>query len=539
MDEDQQPDTATMPPTQEAVPQEPIKDVGTFWERLDEVLQLVKTGGATQNKQLEEILDQFPQYEKVSGDDYKSFIFQPERIAISSNDDQTLVTARDNSLYTSGHASAERFSSFRINFRKALRNVKSIQLLSAVIPNATQNIPDESVCFFYYKLRSIQEASQGEWNGFPIYIPGDLVTIAALNQSYACKVQNNGINPSVTYWTLSPLTATLTWNATTAYVAGTRVLYNGVAYSCVTDNTNIIPGQVYWIPITVPPVPTLPNYYDLNPYHINVVYLFPTFGYPPESEVLANQNGFNRTFQDYADLVTALNFCVTNIGAFYPANSTATIPDDITFQYNATLNKIQMIPNPAEVAAGYYYLPCGYADPNIQAYMDSNSALTFFGLNVPGVFVSQTTLNLRLGYTWNGIFPDPFSTGTVLANLNFISTLLWYLRPKNPALAPWAQDLLTFNSYPDLVNTGSVRIYADITLGSTEDSSNEGGLLSVVPVNANNLGVAFYQNNFNNPLTKIPRNITELGIRMLTDNGLPYYLPNSATVLLELAITYY
>ena len=108
-------------------------------------------------------------------------------------------------------------------------------------------------------------------------------------------------------------------------------------------------------------------------------------------------------------------------------------------------------------------------------------------------------------------------------------------------------NLITFNSYPDLVNTSCVRIYADFTLSSTLDSlgsalpigtSTQQGLLSIIPINTNNLGVGFYQNNFNNPLTKIPQNITEIAIFMLTDQGVPFYLPNSATVLLELAIEY-
>ena len=566
------------PTEEEPKEKQPIKDVATFWERLDEVLDLVKTGGTIQNKQLDEILEQFPDFEKTKVDAFKSFIFQPERISLSSNDDQTFLTARSNSLYTSGHAFAERFSSFRINFRKALRNVKSIQLLSAVIPNATQNIPDEAVCFFYYKIRTTEQAFNG-YNPATNYLPGDLAGLGANN--YACRIPNTGINPSIVYWievenywelislpvnnpwnistTYFPgalvsylgnsyrcITAsqgiepypTTTWNSTTAYVITDYVYYNNKVYYCLTANTGIIPGETYWININLPINPNLPNYYDLNPYHIYVVYLYPTFGNLPESQPAANENGFNRTFQDYNDLVGALNYCVTNNGLL--GNTNATIPNDIQFVYNATLNKIQMIPNNDEIIAGNYYMPCGYGDPNIQQFMNLPTTQTFFGVNYPGVFLPETTLNLRLGYTWNGIFPDPFQSPDILTDVQFSNTLLWYLRPKSVAYpVPWNEDILTFNSYPDLVNTASVRIYADVVLGSTEDSSNEGGLLSVIPVNASNLGIGFYQNNFNNPLTKIPRNIMEIQIRMLTDNGLPYNLPNSATVLLELAIDYY
>ena len=73
---------------------------------------------------------------------------------------------------------------------------------------------------------------------------------------------------------------------------------------------------------------------------------------------------------------------------------------------------------------------------------------------------------------------------------------------------------------------------------AVQDPQNLDGLLSLVPINATNLGVSFYQNNFNNPLTKIPDNITQIGITMLNDQGLPFYMPNSAVVLLELAVEY-
>ena len=115
------------------------------------------------------------------------------------------------------------------------------------------------------------------------------------------------------------------------------------------------------------------------------------------------------------------------------------------------------------------------------------------------------------------------------------------MRPSDPiyTVTVMAQDRTTANSYPDLVNTSCVRIYCDVTLSSTEDSLGTKGLLSVVPVNTSNLGVGFYQNNFNNELTKIPQIISEVGITMLNDQGQPFYLPNSATVILELGITYH
>jgi small-conductance mechanosensitive channel len=57
-------------------------------------------------------------------------------------------------------------------------------------------------------------------------------------------------------------------------------------------------------------------------------------------------------------------------------------------------------------------------------------------------------------------------------------------------------------------------------------------------MNASNLGVTFYNTTLYCPLTKISDQIYEIEIRMLTDTGQPYTIPNSAIVSLELALTY-
>ena len=137
------------PVTEEPVKtQAPITDVGTFWQRLDEVLQLVKSGGTANNK-LESILETFEETAQINQTPYRSFIFQPERMSITSNDDVIPNNEVVVEVVTKngGHQPAETFSQFRIRFEKSLVNVKSIQLLSAVIPNAIQNIPDNQLIY--------------------------------------------------------------------------------------------------------------------------------------------------------------------------------------------------------------------------------------------------------------------------------------------------------------------------------------------------------------------------------------------------------
>lgn len=478
-----------MEPNQEETAQEeqaPIKDVKTFWERLDEVLN--------QNNQMKErmneLLEQFPDTAPV-GALYRSSVFQPERVCLSSNNSQEIqYTPGVEQNPQSGHQPGETFYQFRNRLQRALVNVKSIQLLSAVVPNVIQNIPDNQTIFFYYKIPRLSETAVA-WSAISLYQPADVVT------------------------------------------------YNGSYYVALEPNQNVIPGSDpdtwYLSPVNGP------NYYKIfaNPEEvINVVILLPTFAYTADLLPGVNQTLFNRTFTSYGDLVDTLNACAQSA-------ITASDPGDIEFTYNDTLNKIQM----EGLSIDYYYLPCGYDDERINVYLANYLNDPFWSppaplqtpeLNPYDMWSQGYTLNLRLGFTWNGQIP--FFDGTD-ASEDLIQNALWnYLRPTDPVfIAPYQydQDILTFNSYPDLVNTSTVRILCDVVQGSTEDTNEQVGLLSIIPMNTSNLGVTFYQNNFNNELTKIPKIITEIGITLINDQGQPFVLPNSAVVLLELAITYH
>lgn len=502
MNQDQQQELPTVQQETEAPVEEevaPTKSVKNFWERLDEVF----TQNTELRERMEELVEQFPDTEKVNGP-YKSFLFQPERICISSNDDPNeniisttsdfSVTEDGQVLSTGGHQIAETFSTFRIVLERPLMEVKSIQLLSAVIPNAIQNIPDNSTVFYYYRLPSLSLSSLGEFNIGTTYNRGDVV-YSTPNTSYYCCAVDGTVG-------ISPETDASVWKS-----AGP----NGAR----------------------------PNYFAITQDNMNAVFLNPTSGLPADFTNAVLNTTYNRTFTGYDDLVSSLNLCALSAG-----QTAGTAPvGTLEFAYNEALNKIQMIPDPAQIAQGYSFFPAGYDDPNIPLFMEP-------GVGGGGIFEELIvnfqrgyTLNLRLGFTWNGRYSDPFEQNPYLpGSLNTArQNLYWYLRPTDINFGPaatFAQDRITANNYGDLVNTSCVRVYCDFIYGSTQDSNNQQGLLSIIPVNTTNLGVAFYQNNFNNPLTKIPKIITEIGIRLVNDQGLPYLLPNSAVVLLELAIEY-
>jgi hypothetical protein len=296
-----------------------------------------------------------------------------------------------------------------------------------------------------------------------------------------------------------------------------------------------------------------------NPAYLKFVRLLPSW-YKPELNEINNNNGgnyyaFNRTFDSYQDLAAELaKACARDPLNDNDPGQTFFIPNDISITYNETQNKFVFTGNnallppvpPAPPVVQFFYIAAGYTDPNVvaaaQTLRQESRLYDQFGLNItPQQFQPGQTLNLRLGFTWDGSNRILIANGDSPINV----TLAMRFRP-TPTLiytlgVPFWNFLATAytaESYADLVNTGVVNLYADIVSGSTTDSLRNTNLLAAVPMNASNLGVAFYNPVITNPLTKIQDQVYQLNIIMTDDKGLPFNIPNSATVSLEIAFTY-
>lgn len=415
---------------------------------------------------MEEILEQFPQEARLDTPGFHSFVYQAERIALSSYDDinrfnQTAVTQRR-------LQPCENFYTFRVRLPNPLLRVKGIQLLSAIIPNPNASIPEEETTFLYYR------------------IPAYSLTVTS-------------------------------WIGNNAYAQWSSIIYSGIVYvaSVPIQSLTPPPSDSRWI--VIGPLATVgndPNYYKLyGTSAIQYVYLqnLSKYDTPRYGDLL----GCNKIFQDYQDLVTTLNVACVNF---------ASIPGDISFELDPVVNRIRLVPNPANIAAGYFYLPCGFNDPNVVTFVNANNPFQLGTAQNP-----YALLNQRLGFTWNGVIDYPEGTQ------EFNESIWDYVIPHPPT---FTTESLLFNAPPNLCNTSSVHIYSDIPLGSSQDSAGSSGLLSIVPMNAFQYGICYYQNNFDRPLTKIPDVISEIYIEMRTDKNQPYWLPYSANVVLELSIKY-
>lgn len=344
----------------------------------------------------------------------------------------------------------------------------------------------------------------------------------------------------------------------------------------------------YRIPALNAPEEYAPDYSLLETGYIHMVRLLPQTAYNPDdynSPLVDYNYAFNRTFQDYEDLVNELNKATKDDPNFnppywlpheaYPPKSytkdpedglerlwysadgsegTADfntdnawvalpvkpfIPNDIEFSFNETLNKIVVEGknyfDEALSIPQYYYLPVGYGDPNLVDFIASiNQTLTTeqFPSNLP------YTLNRRLGFLWSGILQAGAIDDEIVQNLE------QHTFPKPNWVGGNGGDYspilpyYTTEGYADLVNTGNVFVYCDFVGGSTQDTTSDERLLAVFPMNASNLAVGFGESKITCPLTKVSENLYKIIIMLRTDTGEPFWLPTNAYVNLELKIEY-
>lgn len=442
---------------------------------------------------MEQLLEQLPKTLQEE-ESYRSFIYQPERISLNSRQSLKNPGLVDGLQYQSDY-----YNSFQCELKTPLLRVKSIELLRATIPNALTSIPNSEAIFYYYRIGS---------TGAPDY---------------------------------------------------------------------------------------LPDYSQLDVDHIHMVRLLTTYVYSPDNYANPIVLGFNKTFEDYDDLVNELNksslidpnfndadwvsnqpynagdFVIYNLQRYYTlAGSAGTpnfnddgawtavltpfIPGDLTFTYNNTLNKIVVQGNnyeseisPGEFVPKFYYLPVGYADPNLQLFINrmrepveqNGVVIGGGGLNITSFpSYEDYTLNRRLGFIWDGVFeanpPNNSLSYVILANHTF---------PKPNYVTPppvWIPLIYyTAESYADLVFSANIFVYCDIVGGSTQDTNSDERLLAVVPTNASNLGVIYGESKISLPLTKVSQTIYQIIFSLRTDTAEPLYLPKNAYINLELKLTYF
>jgi hypothetical protein len=628
---EEQPDSDAQPvevqeaePQEEQEQQEPIRDVETFWSRLDDVLQHLESQPQPGTKPV------------------RSFIYQPELLSISSQDDMGAETENATNPFF--------FNTFTIRLTKPCLNVKGLQLLRCSFPTPVTNLPNEECVFWYYRFPKYVSGTT--------FIPGNLVIDPANGNFYIAKTSALNLPPNANpaNWasvgTVAPNTGTtgaitaiapaisLTFTSITTSapyfvfyftttnpsavslgvtftVSGaTSAGFNGTFTSSGTQGTgpgtwaiictnalqippgvssggSIVAGGTTYtatstaglyvgVPVTITGATTSAynGTFDTitavtstsftisdglsgasskatwtaapvtQPY-LYMIRLQPSW-LPPE--LVGTQYAYNRTFTDYADLVSELNkACVADpLGSPFTdpiAEAFKYLANDISFSYNQTYNKIAMTGGNADS----YYLPAGYSDPNIFDRNNPNAAEALLeadttqaldsGAYAIGDYAGQgqpytpnRTLNMRLGWTWNG------NTASIPNYKNQFRPVPYYVFNYAGGGTQTVNVLATLvnnaPSYACLVNTATVIVFLDAVGGSSQDSTGAGGVLGSVPLNIQNNGVGFFDKVLSQKLTKIPSQLQELRFTFKDEQGNPFMMPNSAVVNLEIGVEY-
>lgn len=444
--------------------------------------------------------------------EYTSFVNQPERIQITSQED---INDYDPTTLTS-------YYNFRVRLPRPALNVKTLQLARASIPNCVPNIVDTELTFWYYALPTV---SVGNIYVNNAGVPGDL--------AYTFDTSGNIYTP---VGALVP-NAVVYFDSGNIELTGTNYTYDFQAASAGGVPIAVYDGVDldYWIEYTSPQVAGLKSNY------LRYIRLMPSNAQPELMELAGFVGGFNRTFSDYADLVSELN----NSTVDDPLNGEAAlnnvvgtfkfVANQVAFSYSERFNKIVF----TGLDDYFSYCPVASDDDRwmaaaveLQQRDRQNPRFTFSGaIEVIQPWVPYRNLNLRLGFNY-AIYPQ---------GENFLNMI----RPIPPFIAspPALNDIWNpydhvAPGYADLVYSACCHLYTDITGGSTVDTMMNKALLGSVPMNTPNLGVGFHSLPLNNPLTKIATQLNEIYIEMRTDSGTPFYLGNNAIVSLEIILTY-
>ena len=257
---------------------------------------------------------------------------------------------------------------------------------------------------------------------------------------------------------------------------------------------------------------------------LRAVRLFPSYYQAPAG--LAYTPTRNRYITDPNDFATLLNVAASAGGDAVGVNP-YWVAGDVTFAYDATRKQMSMTGNNAAL----FYTPAGYSDPFVLAAIAGGTIVCPTYANAAVTFaqplLAQYTLNLRVGYAMSGL-----ATG----QQSFAGGNRLYANIVNAAI-PGA-TAVPADSYPDLVYTNHIALYASFITSSSLTSNNKHNLLAVVPTQAISLSLNNYIAATSNLLTKLSQTINVVTIEMRDSADQPFNLPDNASVDIEVSFSY-
>ena len=467
------------------------------------------------SKDIQHILEDLEKEIELKRTEYKSYINQPSLITISSDAAQI----KDMNI------TDDAFFSFTCNLEKPAIQVKSIQLLSANIPQAkAYSFDDTELIFPYYRIKTQYNiANENYYTETPNY--NNLYYVRLLPSYYKPEIipnaQNYGFNKTFNNY---------------------QELSDELAKSCTNDllYTNI-------------------QYNKFIPNDIEISYneTYNKFQMTGKTTTWTPNNWDNTITYSINDLV------VYN-GNTYISTENGNIDNLPTGTYGWNLYTEPLY---------YTYLIAGYDDPNVLLLQEdinlqlNNENADFFyiqyGVNdivsVPNQpYKKGKTLAKRLGFTWNGVgINSVFPINNTVSPIYYpqYSTLpIFFNRlrpiPQYEILPPLISTIPIPNNNPhtqltyiaehycNLVFSSIINIYSNIVSASSVDTQSKRNILAITPINCGQLGVSFSNNFIENALTKINRDIYQIRIELRNEIDEPYYISNNGIVSLILKLSY-
>lgn len=247
----------------------------------------------------------------------------------------------------------------------------------------------------------------------------------------------------------------------------------------------------------------------------------------------------NKYYNNGAELVADLNLAAASTGDSTLYNPSF-LPGDVTFSFNTATRKISF----AGTVNNLYYAPIPYDHPALAAWLiDSSHNIRMNGANngaggagtgTPQPYarglLDGCTMNQRLGFGMGfnnrGIF---WGTSSVLGCATTTGV---------PQLGTTA-TAIEADSWPILLGSQNINVYANIVVGSGQDSRTLRTLLATIPIENAPLGVCSYTlTSVDGPALSVGNEIYNISFSFLDDFGTPFYFSPNYNVNLEMNVFY-
>ena len=535
---------------------------------------------------IQEILNDLEHQPLQKSRTFQAYLSQPELISLSS------TNAQPQSAPISGQTD-ETYFNFTVNLPRPALNVKSVQLLKSIIPQAQCSIPDYALVFPYYRLRTLPiDASTVVYIDTPSFnnlnfirlLPSYYKKEMLLNNTTSSWGYNQTFNDYEELLTqlnkaclddrtfAAPYKVSLNDDVNLRYA--THYLGNDIQFRLEpTTNKFQMRGINY---ITPPLVTTYPEWNPEASYASGTTVWYgighytsikPIIGVvapPSESpdlwEEIFDTNMYTLWKNDWSYKkynAVWYQYPGEPEGFFWIALRDNIDFDPHEYEGSVWINSSQYF---GDLPLFNVYIIAGYNDPNVQTLLDFVSTVSTNNdtnySSIPGnPSVANQTLSRRMGFTWSG---NGMRTTTindfVSKSVDFGSTVaLFYNRTRpitkyviteTPPLTlltvndEIGANVYTADGYCNLVYSSIISIYTVIVGTSSVDTQRNANLLAMVEMNCANLGIAMANNFINTELTKIQPDIYSIYIELRDENGQPYYLTNNATSTFLLKLTY-